>query len=503
MTFMKELEKQEESITENGAVGFKTTGSKLVDLNFAIPSFRDNIDIDLFDQAMSEDPKHTIKWLLYLRDVRQGVGERQSFRDFMVHMSNEHEKTVLGLLAYANIAEFGRWDDYIDLIFRTSSNKVKVAVEEILIVQFNKDMKDYLIGNTVSLLAKWLPSANASSKQTKERAKELIKVFRVTERTYRKTLSALRKHIDIVESKMSANQWDKIEYSHVPSKANLNYNKAFFKHDEERRLEFIESLEKGETKINANALFLHDIVNSYGRNHEVDRTLEQMWKAQKVLEGFENTLVVRDGSGSMTCGIDNKSNITALNVADAISIYCAENNSGEFHNKIITFSSKPKLLDISGKETLLSKLLYLKKENDCSNTDIEKVFNMILNVAKKSKLSQEYLPKSVLIISDLEFDAVATDAWGERTPQIDDKLFEVLADRYKKLGYTLPKLVFWNVNSRTNTIPITENDNGVTLISGFSKNLMKMVMSNKMSPYDALIEELDGERYSVVDKMFE
>lgn len=504
MDFMKMIENGEKSVTENGATGFKTSGSKLVDLNFQVPSFRKAIDKDLFKQALNEDEKLTLKWLLYLRDVREGIGERKSFRDFVLELISYDVDLANIFIKEVDIAEYGRWDDYVDIAYRTDNDFVRNMILDKIDKQLAKDMQDMDDKKSVSLLAKWLPSINASSKETCAKAKMICNYLKMSKSEYRKILSELRAYIDVVERKMSENEWGEIDYSAVPSKANVNYRNAFERHDGERRAHYLESLKKGETKINANAMFLHDIVHAYSilgswsnRHKEYDETLEQLWKAQDRCDGFKDTVVVRDGSGSMTCGIS--SNLTALEVADAITLYCAENNEGVFKDKFITFSSRAKLIDVSHLDNLHDKLEYIARHNDISNTNIEGVFDLILDTAVKNGVPQEDMPKTVLIVSDMEFDM----AQGYYYEGCDNAtLFETIAEKYKNKGYKLPKLVFWNVNSRTNTVPLTQNENGVILISGFSKNLMDMVMSSELDPYKALVKQLNTNRYEVVEKVF-
>nr|DAE83000.1 MAG TPA: protein of unknown function DUF2828 [Caudoviricetes sp.] len=504
MDFMKLIEKNEKSVTENGAIGFNTTGSTLVDLNFRIPSFREGIDNELFDKALYEDNSLILKWLLYLRDIREGVGERKSFRDFFVYLCDKHIDLANEFIYYVPIEEYGRWDDIVDVAYRVQNTYIKSHLIEKITRQLNKDIENMKQEKNVSLIAKWLPSQNTSSKKTKEKARFLCKELNMSEKQYRKMLSELRAYIDVVERKMSANKWADIDYSSVPSKANVNYRYAFENHDGERRAQYLESLKKGETKINANAMFLHDIVHAYSdsitwltKHREYNETLEQLWKAQDKCEGFKDTVVVRDGSGSMTCEVSSR--LTALEVADAITLYCAENNEGAFKNKFITFGSYAKLIDVSHLDNLCDKLDYLSKYTDCTSTNIEGVFDLILDTAVKNNITQEDMPKTVLIASDLEFN----EAQGYYYTANNNKaLFETIAEKYKNSGYKLPKLVFWNIKSRTNTVPITQNENGVILISGFSKNLMDMVLSNEIDPYKSLVKQLNTPRYEVVDKIF-
>ena len=331
----------------------------------------------------------------------------------------------------------------------------------------------------------------------------ICKALGLTEREYRKALSAFRKYLDVVEVKMSDKQWNEIKYEAVPSRANLIYNSAFLRNDEARRREYLSKLEKGETKINASTLFPHDIVHKYGIRASwgsgslrvKDATIEALWKAlPDTVQGCGNTIVVADGSGSMNCTVDPHSKVTALEVANALAIYFAERSSGQFKDKYITFSHKPQLVDFSNCNTLHAKLQKALQHNEVADTNIEAVFDLILTTAIKNKMSQDELPQNILIISDMEFNS----ATGYYRP--NQRLFDVMAQKYAAAGYKLPRLVFWNVNSRTGTIPVKENELGVALVSGFSVNVAKMVMSGNTDPFECLLEVLNSDRYAPVEK---
>lgn len=408
MNFVNELEKNEKVLTENGAVSYKTSGSKLVDLNFGIPKYRKEADLELFNLAYCEDKALALKWLLFLRDVRGGAGERKSFREFTLFFFNTSSQVAYKFLEVVPIAEYGRWDDVIWLWDRVKNPSIRLKLSDIICSQLWEDLKLMKEGKPISLLAKWMPSISTSSKETCALANRLAKyVLGVSPKEYRKTLSKLRKYLKVVETKISANEWSEVDYNTVPSGANLKYAHAFMNHDRERRQEYLESLRNGEAKINANALFLHDIVHKYtedfgwywNNNHvDVDDTLEALWNAQEKVEGFANTLVVRDGSGSMTVTVSG--NTTAMDIGDALTLYCAENNTGIYKNKFVTFASNAEVIDISNDITLLDELKHLRNHTDCTTTNIEGVFNLILDTAKKTKATQEDLPKNVLIISD-------------------------------------------------------------------------------------------------------
>ena len=447
-----------------------------------------------------------MKWLFFARDVRGGLGERRLFRTVMKYLADnlpEYVRPVTEL-----VAEYGRYDDLLCLLDTGLVSEVYPLIEE----QLNRDLESMKNGQPISLLAKWLPSPGASSATTKHHAKQIQKMLGTTERQYRKMLSELRGYLDVVEKKMSAKQWREIKYEAVPSRANLIYNKAFLRNDEERRRAYLESLAKGETKINAGTLFPHDIVHKYGNSGwnaitEYNETFEQLWKAlPDTVNGNGNTIVVADGSGSMKCNVDPHSSVTALDVANALAIYFAEHSSGQFKDKYITFSTRPRLVDFSKAKNLREKLLIAKQYNEMGSTNIEAVFNLILTTAVNNRMRQEDMPQNVLIISDMEFDSCATCGsqtgyWSRKRP--DSRLFNVIRQKYEAAGYKLPRLVFWNVNSRTGTIPVKENDLGVALVSGFSQNVASMVMSGKLDPYECLMETLNSERYKPIEEALE
>lgn len=496
------------SVTENGAVGYRTTGKELLDLNFAVASLRKMSDEEVakrFMKAFCENKMLAMKWLFYARDARQGIGERRLFRVVMEHLVESNPEMVIPVINL--IPEYGRCDDLWCLLDNEESAKV---VYQIVDKQLKEDWNNMSTGKPISLTAKWMPSINASSKKTKEYGKKLCKALHMSEREYRKALSKLRKYLDVVEVKMSNKDWSEIKYEAVPSRANLIYNNAFLRNDETRRREYLGKLEKGETKINASTLFPHDIVHKYsdysGWHYSLkknDATIEALWKAlPDTVNGCENTIVVADGSGSMITQVDRSSSVTALEVANALAIYFAEHSSGQFKDKYITFSERPQIVDFSNVTSLHDKLQIALAHDECANTNIEKVFDLILDTAIKNRMKQEDLPQNILIISDQEFDRCAScgnnrSSWDFKKPS--QKLFDMIAIKYAKAGYSIPRLVFWNVNSRTGTIPVKENELGVALVSGFSVNIAKMVLSNKLDPYECLLETLNSERYAPIE----
>lgn len=489
-------------VTENGALGYATTGKKLLDVSFKLSSYRNASEKQIikdFFQAMSEDPLLATKFLFFARDIRGGAGERRYFRVILQEIGRLDTPFAKALIPL--VGNYGRFDDLLCL-YRINDD-LDAALDDYIAEILASDYQNALANKSLTLLAKWLPSFSTNDKHKRWVAVRLIKnLFDNDWEMYVKFLSFLRGKLDIVERKMTNGQWGEIDYSKVPSVANMKYNKAFFKHDKERRLQFIEALSAGKTKINAGTLFPHDIVHRMtdsnrrimGSEAEV-ATLEALWAALPRKRDIGNTLVIQDGSGSMVTPLDTKSysGPMAIDVSVALAIYFAEMASGEFNNKFVTFSNKPKIVNMQHCTSLRYKVLTAMANNDCSNTNIEAVFRMILVTAVQNRMAQKDLPENILVISDMEFDAGRFGA-GKR-------LFDEVGELYRVNGYTLPRLVFWNVSSRTGTIPVISNELGVVLVSGFSPSVVQMILNGKTDPYEALKELLNSERYQPVEEI--
>lgn len=495
---MNKVINDEKSLTENGAVSYKSSGKELLDFNFSVTAMRNSPEEVIqtkYAKVYYESPWIAIKYLFYLGDIRGGLGERRTFNICMDWLADNQPDIVMGLCEF--IPEYTRWDNLIRLV---EHKECGVYIGSIIKDNFENDMKKYAKGEPISLMAKWLPSENASSAKTKALAKKMTKILWGSPKAYRQALSKLRKYLDVVETKMCANEWFEIDYEKVPSKANLIYSHAFKKHDPERRDKYIESVGAGKTKINAGVLQPHELIARYVETHCVgcspkitlDETIEELWKALPNLS-IENTLVVRDGSGSMTCRVSRSSESTCLEVATALAIYMAEHNSGLWKDKFITFSNTPKIVDLKNCQTLKDKMLRTYAEVDYSNTDIYKTMMLVLNTAKQNHLSQEEMPNTIVICSDMQFDG--------QMFHYNKTLFETIADEYKECGYKLPRICFWNICSYdAQTIPMQENELGLILCSGFSVQTLKMFMSGKLEPYEVLLEQINSERYDAIEK---
>ena len=500
MNAMREELDHRMTLTENGANAYETSGKHLMDFVFAITALRNSNEEtirDGFSKAFFEDPKNAVLALFWIRDGRGGNGERKIFRVCFKWLAEN--KPEIARATIKLIPEFGRIDD----LYCVADTKLCNDAFEIISKQLAEDAENLMRGKPISLASKWAKSENSSSKETRRLARKTMEFMGLTPREYRMTLSKLRNYLDVVERKTSSNRWNQIDYSTVPSQANVKYKDAFMRHDEERRNEYLESLVRGETKINANVLQPHEIVKKYrprsrgvgwgtvGKSYvnEYDETLEQLWKAlPDVTVG--NVICCRDGSGSMEWG--RNGNIRPLDVASALAIYLSEHNDGVWKDKFITFGHEPQIVSFENCHSLRDKLEVAYRYADCSNTDIEATMMLILDAAVKNHCSQEDMPDAVIIVSDMQFD--------HGVERADQSLFDSIAERFAAAGYKLPKIVFWNVNEvmgRQN-IPMQQNELGVVLVSGYSTQISRMVMSGQTDPYKVLLETINSDRYQPV-----
>ena len=475
--------------TENGAIVYDSSMDKVVDLFAQIGAMRNRYDYEkynLFMEAYNQDPTLALKTLFYARDCREGQGERNTFREMYQALIDIDTPTAIDNIS--NIVEFGRWDDLIHLILITEN---KMFIEH-GIDYINNTIYSDLNNKEVSLLGKWLPSINTSSKETVSKAKKLRKMLDYSERQYRKLCSELRSRINVVERKLSSKQYDKINYESVPSLAMLKYKNCFKTKDADRYNEYIQSVVKGESKINASTLYPYDIVRKY-KHYDYDDQMEEQWKAlPNYVKPNWNGLVVADVSGSM----NNYLNGLPMDVSISLAIYIAEKTKGSFSDCFITFSERPTFVDLEPCKTLHDKIRATLNADWGLGTNLKKVFDLILNIAIKNNASQSEMPQQLFIITDMEFDA------GSGVRRSKQTFMESIKDKYNQAGYELPKLVWWNVNARNSTFPMTVDEYGVQYVSGCSPVILKTLLGGEfLSPIDVVRNTVVVERYKNVKVM--
>ncbi|WP_019002709.1 DUF2828 family protein [Succinimonas amylolytica] len=473
------------ALTENGAVTPRTTESYCLDLFATIGALRNSGEQEIQDRFMRaffEDPDLAMKTLFFARDIREGLGERRVFRDILKWLSGNRKESLVKNLEL--IPEYGRWDDVLTLL----GTPARKEAESFLRKQFTTDLKALDGTGKVSLLGKWLPSVNASCRQTVTWARQLAGAFGMREREYRKALSALRTQIGIIENSLRRKDYT-FNYAELPGKAMHKYRKAFIRNDRERYLSFLKKVAAGVAVLNAKTLMPYDIVNAAYRNplsQEERLAMDTSWNALPDYTDGENALVVADGSGSMYW----QHNPLPAAVAQSLAIYFAERSKGAFRGHFITFSRTPRLIEIRGRD-IADKVQFVSSFNECANTNLAAVFDLILAAALRKRARQEDLPATLYIISDMEFDAAASNSSGSNLVTAEMKFAEH--------GYRLPRVVFWNVNSRNEQQPVTRNEQGVVLVSGCSAQLFSRVAGGEdVTPYAFMTETLGSSRYAAI-----
>lgn len=470
------------TFTDNGCLTNISTLNKNLDFFYIAPTLRnknENLLLKLFKDALNEDKTTALRILFYIRDVRGGQGERNIFRICLLHLINKETNWLKNNLHL--ISEYGRYDDLLILL----KSKIKDTVLNYIKVQLDEDLKNYEANKNISLLAKWLPSENSQKLFNKQYYNILInsKLFG-THKQYRKTISKLRQYLNILETKLCNKDYTNLDYSKLSGYNIFKYKKAFTRNDNDRYSTYLNSVEKGNTKINSNVLYPYDLVRGYisGSNwtnpisNKIDNTIEAQWKALPDYVPEINGLVVCDTSGSML-GLP-------ICVAMSLAIYIAERNkSVTWKDYVIPFSSDANWQKVTG-ETLLDKLNSIYT-GDCSDTNLEAVFDLILSRAIYFNVKDIDMPKQLLIISDMQFNSNTHNLAS----------LDMIKLKYLNAGYTLPQLVWWNVNSKNTNTPATINDDGSILLSGCSPAMLKIALSGKDSMLEVMNKIINADRY--------
>ena len=481
--------------TENGAVALNTTGTALLDLFSTIGALRERNQIEIetvVEEAYKEDTLNTVKCIFYARDIREGLGERNTFRIALKYLANHHPEAVKDNIHL--IAEYGRWDDIYCLV----GTPCEDAMWEVVKNQLKEDIKNLNAGKPISLLAKWLKTVDTSSEESKKLGRLTAqKLDLVNDKEgwkkytpYRFYLKNLRSYLKIVEKNMCSNDWDKINYEEVPSRASMIYRNAFRQHDEERYDNFINAVNSGEKKINASTLYPYDIIEKYNSgswyrqywSKEEDPTVEALWKnLPNYVQPGTNAVVIADTSGSMIG--------RPMSSAVGLAIYFAQRNTGAYHNMWMNFSSNPSWQVIKGTQ-LYQVLNNIDMDNWNGSTNLQAAFNLVLETAIKNHVSVDEMPKSIVVISDMEIDNCCYSRWT---------FYDQMRARFAQYGYEIPQVIFWNVNSRHDVFHADSTRKGVILCSGQSTTTFKnLINSIGMTPVEYMMSVLGSKRYEAV-----
>ncbi|EFJ14292.1 hypothetical protein SELMODRAFT_423699 [Selaginella moellendorffii] len=547
--------------TENLGLTFYESGSACLDFFFHIvPVTTDKSRVqELAAAAWAEDPLTTLKLIFQLRGVRgTGKSDKLHFYDAACWLYEHHPRTLAANIA--KVAPVGYFKDLLELVQRILEGEevTEQRIEEKRQHKRRKPPKESLMSSTRgyrrSLFSWTKPSgknkwARASSKLkigTKEdriaaslkrdkllkqqaselrrrKALELAKrvierhekddefaaiysgVARVFAEALDKDMEALRSDKEKARLSLAAKWWDELPYNRVASVAMKNYTEIFMKHDEARFKQFLSDVEAGKKKIAAGALLPHDILRDAVEEHR--ETAELQWRAMvdelRQKGSLQNAVSICDVSGSM--------NGTPLEVAIALGLLTAELSDEPWKGRLITFSNEPAFHEITGK-TLAEKYQFTTRMPWNMNTDFQKVFDRILERAREFNVPPEKMVKRLFVYSDMEFDEArggpaynpSPNWWGGSSPSppaasegwLTD--YELIKQKFKAAGYDEPpQIVFWNLRD-SDSIPVTKDEPGVALVSGFSKNILKMFLN-----YDGRVNPMIMLHNAISGPMFE
>jgi hypothetical protein len=475
----------ENSFTENGMTTNSSSLNDCVNLFFQIGAMRGKEKqtlINTFVKAYNENALTAMRLLFWARDVRGGAGERQIFRDIVQYLANTQTKSLSKNLSL--FSEYGRWDDLLVLIGTKLENEALGVIK--------KGLED-----KNGLCAKWLPRPNVGNREKKRQASAIRKYLGLTPKEYRKTLSELS---NTVEQLMCSKNWDAIEYSKLPSKAMSDYMKAFSKNDLERFQAYLEAVKSGDAKINAGAVYPYDITKNM--KHGSSNGANVQWNAlpNYMTGNTERLLPVVDVSGSMDCSAGGSQSVTCMDVSISLGLYISERNVGQFKDAFVTFSSDPQLQILSG--SLSERYNQLASAEWGMSTNLQAVFELILNQGKKHNVPESEMPTMILILSDMEFNSAtnSSNGWGEsRKHDWNPTAQKMIEAMYSDAGYTMPKIVYWNLNARNNNFPVQFDESGTALVSGFSPALLTNLLSGKdLSPVSMMNQVVNSARYEAV-----
>ena len=393
-----------------------------------------------FQKAYKENPKLALKILMYTRDIRHGLGKREIFRMLFNYLCKKYPHIARQLVSY--LSSIGRFDD----LFVGLHTNVEDTIIEYIDKTLQNDIENFKMGRSVSLLGKWMPSINSSNKEIVKLAKYLANKLDMSEDAYVKIITMLRNR-DMVENR---------------SKENIRLEKTCKSSKDCDSLDMVSLIESCYDNYQLKDLCV---------NEEI--TLQEKW--EKVLKkGFvDNTIVIRDGSYSMTCD-----NGVPLFVANIMTAYFSRLLNDDCKNKFLTFSDNPELVEFTS-ESLYRMLKQLEMYDDSTNLDLSKAFDIIM-----SKIESV---RRIVIITDMNFDVGVEDV---------DSL-EIIKNQFANLHLEIPEIVYWNVNSSNIDYKV---DNNIKYITGVSNKIIDLIMNNNHVNDIFVIEEC-VDKYKFIDNL--
>lgn len=509
------------SATENGDKAFSTSGDKCLDFFTRITRSAPFSDyVTAFDAAWKESKETAVRVLFNMRDVRGGKGEKLIPAVIMVCLKYSVEPAVYEAML-RRMVEYGYWKDLLRILEISNRTQMEISKKTILDTcpieiklfaeQLGKDIQVLRDSQTnasstkvaISLCGKWAPSEKTHyDHHPIFAARDITNAMGLKPKEYRKMLTELRNHLGVLETLMSAQRYNEIDFSKLPSVAMMKMKHAFNRDANAEGTEsegrknlhlsyaaYLKKLAEGKTKVNIKGIQPHELVSTYlSRTHELDQLVEGQWKALKErvqsCGAFRDVTAIVDVSGSMSG--------QPMEVAIALGILVAECTEGPFHGKVLTFHDEPSWYHLVGKN-LMEQVQCMKSAPWGGSTNLRKTFDIILQDAVNGKLKQEEMVKTLFIFTDMQFNECGGYAYGrsrygrshlgQQVEETQDdgsweSTFEYAKRTFAERGYELPRIVCWNLRtSGAKTMPVTHDEKGVAMLSGFSAELLKCILT--------------------------
>ena len=437
--------------------------------------------INYLDKSWDLSKLKTLAIIFNCRDRLKGKKEKEISNYCILWLKQYHNNIYKKhILIYIN--EYGCWNDLNYIIKKSKNNNYEY---KIFAEQLKKDKELLNNGENISLCSKWVISAN--NKKVIKIARHLFDDIKNYQERYRKEfITPLRKKLDIIETKLCNKTWDQIEYSKVPAKALSIYKKSFIRNDRDKYQLFLNDVSENKIKLKISGLLPHEIIKKYYDSNleDIDETLELEWRAfvdlYKNNDYFNGIIPIVDVSGSM---FDRSSSVKPIYVSIALGLLISELNSGYLHNKIMTFSIIPVFINIEG-ETLRDKIKSIVRAPFGLNTNFLNIADLIIS---KSLSDTSFIYKKIICLTDMQFDAANSINENENR-----NIHNIFMNKFKNNNLEIPELIYWNLSGKYNNFPIDESYENTSIVSGFSEQLLTVILNNdKINPLSLMDQILE------------
>lgn len=533
---------------ENGCPEYADTGSNVLNLSQLVRGGDPTgICNDIWNSQNVRDVTDAIVLAFLTRNIRGGKGEKTLSYQMFVQICQHFPHTGLQLLPL--FVHFGYWKDLLLLVDHSRKLgkvdlKNRIQQEALILMrdQFDKDLaivKAYEMqdknkkdaaaaaGPKISLLAKWLPRENSHfDRRLKVVDKFLQFDSQVTDayryralKEYRRRVAKLTAYLDLPEVYLSAQRADEMNFSKIASKATFKLSRALLNETKDGSTRYPQDPKR----VKCANLFVQHLLHTgcKGQTLMPDEIVEEILKGNispmraKVLDAQWKDLwkgvleqakqrAVEDGMDFDPSKMVPLSDVSGsmygkpMEVAIALGIGISEICHPAFRNMILTFEARPKWHLLKEGDSIVNKVRSLARAPWGGSTNFEKAFEMILTVCINHRLAKEDVP-SLIVFSDMQFDMADNARLQWCSPSHLPPMHEVLRKRFAEVAQQLQwsdaeptPIVYWNLRN-TPGHPVTKDTEGTVLLSGFSPNMLKMVMNGEaLQDQEVEVVQSDG-----------